>query len=446
MKTPIVDFCREYADSAPVRLHMPGHKGTGPLGPEALDLTEIDGADSLFEAAGIIAESEANAASLFGTRRTFYSACGSSASIKALCLLACRHVKTERPVIAAGRNAHKSFVQAAQLLDFDIAWIPSEDPDVALCRCTITPAGLKAFLQSQDCPVAAVYVTSPDYLGNVLDIAGLARVAHDAGSLLLVDNAHGAYLRFLPEDRHPITLGADACADSAHKTLPVLTGGGYLHISRSAPEHFEDTAKEALCLFGSTSPSYLILQSLDAANAWLATDAGQQFAETAARVRDLRQTAEETGLRFVGDEPLKLTLDCTASGVGSGKAVADILRGSGIEVEFADPDYVVMMWSPSNTADDFTRTEIALFGLPEAPNERDPLPAFHLPQQVYTPKEALLLPSKEVPVEKAIGCIAANTDFGCPPAICPIVAGERIDSVVQQILQYYGHERIRVLK
>lgn len=102
------------------------------------------------------------------------------------------------------------------------------------------------------------------------DIAGLSAVCHAHGLPLLVDNAHGAYLHFLKEgSRHPIQLGADLCCDSAHKTLPVLTGGAYLHLGPSVQAD-EAAVRNALALFGSTSPSYLILQSLDAANAVLA--------------------------------------------------------------------------------------------------------------------------------------------------------------------------------
>jgi tetratricopeptide (TPR) repeat protein len=99
-------------------------------------------------------------------------------------------------------------------------------------------------------------VTSPDYLGNTLDISALAQVCHARGTPLLVDNAHGAYLRFLPRDRHPITLGADLCCDSAHKTLPVLTGGAYLHFGKAAPGDMLENGERALALFERARPIY----------------------------------------------------------------------------------------------------------------------------------------------------------------------------------------------
>ena len=117
MNTPICDFARRYADSGALRLHMPGHKGAPLLGPEPYDLTEIDGADSLYEASGIIRESEENASSLFGCT-TLYSTEGSSLCIRAMLYLTVIYArqKGQRPLIAAGRNAHKAFVSAAALL------------------------------------------------------------------------------------------------------------------------------------------------------------------------------------------------------------------------------------------------------------------------------------------------------------------------------------------
>ena len=281
--TPIRDFVRRYAADSPARFHMPGHKGRPVLGCEALDITEIDGADALYTADGIIAESENIASALFGSR-TFYSAEGSSLCVRAMLYLALARAgasRTEasrlessraeagRPLVIAGRNAHASFVTAAALLDFDVAWIQPR-PDEPVYSCAVTADALRTALAAADRPPCAVYVTSPDYLGSMADIAAAADVCHAYGAPLLVDNAHGAYLRFLAPSLHPCDLGADMCCDSAHKTLPVLTGGAYLHVRHGADAFFAERAREAMGLFGSTSPSYLILQSLDACNPYLA--------------------------------------------------------------------------------------------------------------------------------------------------------------------------------
>ena len=173
-----------------------------------------------------------------------------------------------RTVVAA-RNVHRSFVYAAALLDFEIVWLWPEC-STSLCGCPVSAETLERTLATLPAPPAAVYLTSPDYLGSVADISALAEVCRKHGTLLAVDNAHGAYLRFLEPSCHPLDLGADLCCDSAHKTLPVLTGGAYLHISRAAPVSLRENAKTAMAMFGSTSPSYLTLASLDLCNRYLA--------------------------------------------------------------------------------------------------------------------------------------------------------------------------------
>ena len=138
---PICEFVRRYRYSGALRMHMPGHKGTALLGPEPLDLTEIEDADVLYHAEGIIRESEANAAALFGTKKTVYSAEGSSLCIRAMLYLALLHARAnhKKPVIAAGRNAHKVFMTAAALLDLDIRWIYGTE---SVISCAITPSQL----------------------------------------------------------------------------------------------------------------------------------------------------------------------------------------------------------------------------------------------------------------------------------------------------------------
>ena len=210
--------------------------------------TESRGADELYEAEGIIAQSEANATRLFGTAHTYYSTEGSSQCIRAMLCLAMQGAPRtgKRPVLLAARNAHKALLYAAALLDFDIRWLwPAPEDTGALCSCPVTVQALSAALEElagQERAPFGVYLTSPDYLGGTQDIAALSAVCDAHGVPLLVDNAHGAYLRFLPGgSRHPIDLGAAACCDSGHKTLPVLTGGAYLHLGPKAPVQEEST-------------------------------------------------------------------------------------------------------------------------------------------------------------------------------------------------------------
>ena len=445
MNTPICDFARRYADSGALRLHMPGHKGAALLGPEPYDLTEIDGADSLYEASGIIRESEENASSLFGCS-TLYSAEGSSLCIRAMLYLTVIYArqKGQRPLIAAGRNAHKAFVSAAALLDLELSWLyPEENASYLICRPD--PEKLDAFLARAPEKPAAVYITSPDYLGNTADIEGLARVCHRHGVLLLVDNAHGAYLKFLPRSRHPMDLGADLCCDSAHKTLPVLTGGAYLHLASGLPELFFRQAKNALCLFGSTSPSYLILQSLDRANRYLAEGYRERLAAFMKETAALKERLSCRGYTLVGDEPLKLTLAAKDYGY-SGTALAALLRERGIVCEFADPDFLVLMLTPETGSAGLAMLEKALLSLPRRPALSEKAPGFCRAERVMSIREASLSPSEIVPVSACAGRVLAAANVGCPPAVPIVVCGERIDEAALRCFAYYGIKDCAVVK
>ena len=439
MKTPICDFVKAYADSGAVRLHMPGHKGVSRLGCESRDITEIGGADVLYRSGGIIRESENNAAALFGTARTVYSAEGSSLCIRGMLYLAMQY--TGKRTFWAGRNAHSAFVTACALLDAEVEWLWGGD---TLISCEITAETLEqAFAETVQKP-AAVYVTSPDYLGNRLDIAAIAAVCHRHGVLLLVDNAHGAYLRFLPEDRHPISLGADLCCDSAHKTLPVLTGGAYLHVSPAVAELGEQ-AEHALSLFASTSPSYLILQSLDACNAYLKDGFAADLATCCDKVQELKTALAASGYSLVGDEPLKIAIAAKAYGY-TGDEVAAYLQEAGIVCEFADPDYVVMMFAPSHTVEDFRRLTTALCALTKREPLTDTMPTIGKPQVKTSLRQALFAPAEVLPLTDCIGRVLASPTVSCPPAVPVLVGGEVVDESAAAVFRYYSYDTLRVVK
>lgn len=443
MNTPIIDFVRSYAEKKPLRFHMPGHKGQGPLGIEELDITEISGADSLYEADGIIRESERNASELFGCE-TLYSTEGSSLCIRAMVYLASLYAREQgrKAKILAGRNAHKTFLSAVALSDAEVVWMYPSDGDSYL-SCSIEPAELeKRIICEEPC---AVYITSPDYLGNLSDVSALAQVCHKHGVLLMVDNAHGAYLKFLPSSLHPTDLGADICCDSAHKTLPCITGGAYLHITRNAPNLFSEQARNALSLFGSTSPSYLILQSLDAVNKYISDGYAQKLASLTDKLNECKQALTAYGYTLIGNEPLKLTVHAKKYGY-SGTEIADILREKNIEPEFADPDTLVLMIAPENRDYGLISLFEALISIPKRPEILTKAPRIAAPVTAVGLRKAMLSPSERVPVSEALGRILASASVGCPPAVPITVCGEVIDIAALNAYNYYGIEYVNVIK
>lgn len=444
MDSPIADFVRSYAASGTIRFHMPGHKGKGPLGCEALDITEIAGADSLYEAGGIIAESEENARRLFGTGRTLYSTEGSSQCIRAMLQLILQNRKPgTSPVVLAARNVHKAFIYAAALLDLRPEWLWPEGDSDSLLGCPISPRGVAKAMDALPEPPAAVYITSPDYLGNLADIRGIAAAVHERGSILAVDNAHGAYLHFLGSPLHPMDLGADICCDSAHKTLPVLTGGAYLHISRNAPAVFSQKARQALALFGSTSPSYLTLASLDMCNVYLSGRFRRELAETVRKLEELKEELKDRGWGVELSDPLRLVI--AAPEGSSGRELAQGLREKGLECEYADGDYLVLMFTPANTPEELERLKEALGYAPAPPAKPELLPP---PggKQAMPVRSAMFAPQETVPAAEALGRICGAPTVSCPPAVPIAVSGERIGREAVELFARYGISHVEVVK
>lgn len=486
MNTPIFDFVKEYTNKNISRFHMPGHKGKGLLGCETYDITEVAGADALYEADGIIAESEQNATELFGTGRTLYSTEGSSQCIRSMLYLAVNHWKSQpdvqaakissvsetkpndnaRPYIIAARNVHKAFLYAAALIDFDVVWLYPEEIH-SLCSCHISPKQLEDELTKQlklhKTAPTAVYVTSPDYLGGQLDIKTLADICHKYNTILAVDNAHGSYLHFLDTPMHPIDLGADICCDSAHKTLPVLTGGAYLQISKNAPKSFRQQAKQAMALFGSTSPSYLTLTSLDLCNAYLADDYKEKLADTVETLEKARTVLRENSWTIENTDPLKLTIRVPDE--MSGAELADKLRLVDVECEYADSEYVVLMVTPENTLADYGRLFSAL-GINKAENickdNNDSQDSYirnnstgsnsitSLKPVRYMEKmsirEAIFASHELIPIQEALGRICGTPTVGCPPAIPIVVSGELIDENAIVLFEHYEITMVDVVK
>ncbi len=432
MKTPIFDFVKKYSESNISRFHMPGHKGVGFLGCEAMDITEIQGADSLYEACGIIRESEKNASEIFNSGDTFYSTEGSSLCIRAM-LYAALINTSKKPLIAAARNVHKSFIYACAALDLDVCWIYPKNSN-SLCSGSITADEAEEIIKKYE--PFALYITSPTYLGEISDIKEIAKVCKKYKTPLLVDNAHGAYLKFL--DMHPIDLGATMCCDSAHKTLPVLTGGAYLHISKECSKIYSPVIKDAMSFFASTSPSYLTLCSLDLCNKTMSTNFDELIKSTSFKVNELKKYIKSKNFELYGCEPLKIVIHT------NGNKMAEKLRELGGECEYSDNEFIVFMFSPQNSEKDYDLIKKLISSC----ENYKPIvsPTIEKGEKAISIRKALLSKQELVKTEFAVGRICASPTVSCPPAIPIAVSGEIITEKQKELFKFYGIDKVSCVK
>lgn len=428
MSAPLYEALRNHCAIGRAPFHTPGHKGNPSALPGDLfhlDLTELPDTGSLYDGGGPIERAEALAAALFGTARTCLSAGGCTLCIQAMFRLA---IPRGGRVLCT-RNAHRSAVGAMALLGIEPVWAMPED--------------LISAIEARSADVRAVYVTSPDYYGRLLDIAAISAACRKRSLPLLVDCAHGAHLMFTEPRLHPLLSGASMTADSAHKTLGVLTGGAWLNI---ADPRFAEDAKAAMALFGSTSPSFPVLASLDLAREWLEKHA-DAFPVLQERVEKVRRLARSRGISSPEGpcDPARLTLETASIGL-TGTRAADLLRAAGVEPEYADRSYVVLIATPFNTEEDFLRLERAIRLLPAG----EPLPRIStfpaLPPVVLSLREAVLSDSRPVPVSQAAGKVAADIVCPCPPGIPIVMPGEQITIEAAEFLRNYGILKIKVIK
>ncbi len=425
MNTPIHTFLENYAKSGALRCHMPGGKGHN----NAFDITEIHGADSLYECDGIIYESEKTAAALFSAEATLYSCGGSTLAIQTM-LGTLRQI-TPKNTIVAGRYSHKSFINAAIFLGFDVKWAYPSD----YLGADITAEELERCI---DGDTAAVFISSIDYYGGEADIASISKLCKKHNIFLLVDNAHGAYRVFT--DNHPIKLGADMTADSAHKTLPALTGAAYLHLKNSA---YYRTAKDVMGMFGSSSPSYLIMDSLDLCNRFI----GAKKAEVLSLIHDinvLKGWLTDIGYTIRKSDPMRITIDANAYGY-TGNAFADLLRKKGAECEMSDESYAVLLFSVLQSRTDFMSLFMMLRSIPKKEAVACPKHIILRPERVLFPREAFFATKKDVSLSEAKGMVCGGVHTPCPPCIPLVMPGERIDEDCINELERYGVTRVSVV-
>lgn len=315
----------------------------------------------------------------------------------------------------------------------------------------ILPEKVKELLETNK-DAKAVYITSPDYFGTISDIKAISRTCKVYGVPLLVDNAHGAHLGLLSENLHPLNFGADMVTDSAHKTLPVLTGGAFLHIN---DQKYVEKAKTDMSLFASTSPSYPIMASLDLCCNWINEYGKKAFQSLEESVTEIKNIAETQGLIVQKGnlvDTARLSFNTSKLGI-SGETLAEHFRKFKVEPEFSLGNFLVFIPTPFNTKKDFSRLKKAVLSISAIKNNGnlnnqkfDYLKNLELPRCGLPLREALLAESEAVEIKNALWRISKSMICPCPPGIPIVLPGEVVTLGVVENLLNYGIFSLDVIK
>ena len=406
--------------------HMPGHKGRAPFPcPDlyALDTTELPVTDNLWKPENAVREAEERYAEAAGAGCSLFLTGGSTAGVHAMLQLYAR----EGDTVLLPRSAHLSAVNGCILGGLDAAWIPARQ--TADGRVYTAEADVLSALETHP-EAKALLLTRPDYFGGCIPLTRIAGAAHARGIRLLVDEAHGAHLPWMASPPSAGALGADAWVQSAHKTLPALTGSAVLHLRD--PED-RSRALTLLTREQSSSPSYLLVRSVDDARAWMEMRGRERLAATVDAVRALRERLPGMGLadaRTLWDEtgyafdPTRLVIDAPEGGTALEKALA----ARGIDIEMADERRAVLIFTAMDTPEDIAAVGEALASLPHEPAARSAQPVPRgLPEKRMTPRAAAMARTESVPLAEAAGRVCAAAVGVYPPGIPLFVPGEVLD-------------------
>jgi arginine decarboxylase len=438
----LIDLLLNHNHTGPLPMHMPGHKRNATLAPYLnllradLDLTEIEGFDNLHAPDGILAASMARAASLWGSHRAFYLVNGSTCGI----LAGIRACTQPGDQVLVARNCHKSVYHALELCGLDpVFYLPPSVPNVGFSGA-VEPKTVEKILDTTP-EIRLIVLTSPTYEGVISDISHICAIAHRRQIPVLVDEAHGAHLGFhsyFPSGA--VAGGADLVIQSLHKTLPSLTQTAIAHVQGTLVSP-EKLARE-LSIFETSSPSYLLLSSIDGCVRLLQdhashifhdwADALESFHEACGALQHLQVFGHSPGTSPNSDfcfaiDPSKLVI-CTGHTELTGPALMRLLREDfSIELEMAAPGYAIAMTGPGDTRDTLSTLAQALLAIDGtlSPVVRSiDFPLLSLPERRLSMAQALEASQEFLPPQQAAGRIAGETIWAYPPGIPLILPGE----------------------
>ncbi len=425
MDTPLYNRLKELADQQPLRFHIPGHKGI-PIFP--LDFTELTVTGNLYGEGKAIVEAQNLWAVEFGFPYGFFLTGGSTQGVYTALGLCCK----EGDTVLLDRGAHRSASNALALLGLEPVYLPRPWSEQYQVTAGIDPDTVEELLTEHP-EIKTVFLTSPTTEGVLSDVGTISGIVKNHGAKLIVDGAHGAHLPWLMIDNYS---SADVVCVSAHKTLPALGQSALLFYRDFTLAQVQEQAS----LFGTSSPSYLLMASMDLARAWMNQDGMMEFVRVARQVATLREIFPSIGEPLMLD-PCRLCILCN-----QGQRVAKEMEEHGIYLEMSSIGHLVAVFTALD--DDKKIQELGkaliphLFHRQELPDLSPPL---EFPKKILSPRQALSAEKERVPWEQCQGRIAGAHMAPFPPGIPVVAKGEEISQEILDYLERIGCKQETVL-
>lgn len=429
-RAPLYDALCARADEGKLRFHMPGHKGKDVFesalsGAAYLDFTELYGTGNLYDGTYPISDAEKLYAKAYSAPGAYFLTGGTTQGIYAAARLALK----PGDKVLIDRGCHKSVYRALALFDARPVYLTPELILPYNIPKAITPEDISRALE-RDADIRWVILTCPTYYGVVCDIKAISDAIHKSGARLIVDAAHGAHFPFTPGVQSPIALGADIAVTSLHKTLPAL---GQAALIMTASDFAPERVRAATSLFGTSSPSYAVMASMDLTRRYMQDAGKEKCSRLAERLKELRYKINSKSrlraLELSDGDPLRLCV-CTSELYISGyDAAAHLEDEQRVVCEMADARNVLFIITPADDISDIDALERALFALENISGDRalGDMPRLPTPRGVYTPHQALFAERETVLISNAVGRIAAESICPYPPGIPAVAAGEVIE-------------------
>lgn len=429
----------EYSEGVSYPFHMPGHKRhkLSMMDPYRFDLTEIDGFDNLHDAEGILKQEEERAADLYGSSETHMMINGSTGGI----LAAIAGVTKRGNRVLVARNCHTSVYHGIELNGLKPVYIwPEMDTSLGIYRGLSRREVEEKLDQYPD--ICVVLLTSPTYEGVLSDVRGICEAAHARGIPCVIDEAHGAQLRWAGF-ADAVSCGADVVIQSLHKTMPALTQTALMHVNGSLVDR--ERIRRMLSIYQTSSPSYVLMASISLCLSWMEEQGREEFDIYSKRIQSLRQrlTNMKHLYLYKPQDPFdwgKFVIGTMRSSM-SGLELYDRLRDVyGLQMEMVSSEYVLAMTTVGDTEEGLERLAQALEAIDAEICEKKKClitENIYIPERRMEIDEAVNMPAAMIPLSQAEGRILGDYLYLYPPGIPLLVPGEVLQVNQIKQIQYF---------